>query len=545
MAGAGPADVTAVLQLVSKPRLQLGFGERVVIEAKLLDAAGNGLARVPVSFALMGRPQDASLEEVEVQTDDSGHVQNGLVAGETPGTFRVRLSAPGASELFVDVAVSNAGFGTLEVAAPYEGPRAVHERLVVVQAGADCAGAEAMDGDPMMVLGADGPDGTARFLALPADASYAVSVFAEGRDGTVLAQGCVDSVVVKADDAIAITVNLVDEALMPAGLFVLAGDLESSEPASALARAVREGAAAAVRGEASPLSAQEIDAAFLLDSLNYTLRGEELSQLAEITVLADALAAERLSPSGELSPEQSLAAALAAAGMAPSLVPAELSTRVVALLERVQLEAELMIDPGNGELPVTWHGQRLWVSDASGAELSVLLSELSQPVATQAAFDSERDLLSVGEVSFPVTFGALAAEALSAVLSVTDGHGAELRTLAGCEVLGPWLGAQVLGTSDPLACDAACLQAACDRSMTRIRSGAEQSLMALDAARPELTLSGELLLGDDDGDLLAERMHTELLSGLWQPAEGELEGDAVAGPASAAMVEVEPPVPAL
>ena len=56
---------------------------------------------------------------------------------------------------------------------------------------------------------------------------------------------------------------------------------------------------------------------------------------------------------------------------------------------------------------------------------------------------------------------------------------------------------------------------ACDRAVARLTSAAETALMAVDDSRPTLTLAGELLLSDTDGDLYAEQLSSEALTGEW------------------------------
>src|SRR4029079_1301344 len=111
-------------------------------------------------------------------------------AGKKATAFSVRVSAPGAYDQQVDVAISDAGFGNLEVRADYFGLRTVNERVVAIKAGASCKDLGDGTGDAMMRFGPD--QAVVRFLALPAGISYAVLGMAEGSDSTVVAQGCTD-----------------------------------------------------------------------------------------------------------------------------------------------------------------------------------------------------------------------------------------------------------------------------------------------------------------------------------------------------------------
>jgi len=85
------------------------------------------------------------------------------------------------------------------------------------------------------------------------------------------------------------------------------------------------------------------------------------------------------------------------------------------------------------------------------------------------------------------------------------------------------------------------MRAACDRALTRVMSAAETALLALDGRRPTLTLHGELSLDDADGDLLAERMDTDLLWGGWDAEMEGAEGDFVSGSATADVETLDAP----
>jgi hypothetical protein len=120
------------------------------------------------------------------------------------------------------------------------------------------------------------------------------------------------------------------------------------------------------------------------------------------------------------------------------------------------------------------------------------------------------------------------------VSSDKSGDGEEIRALVGCTTLGKWLGKQSLASR--AACDASCIQAVCDRAVTRLTGAGQMALLLLDDQRPTLTLQGMLELVDDDGDLLPEKLSATAFSGQWDPPTGTAQGDAVSGPANAVML---------
>ena len=94
-----------------------------MIQVRLRDQDGSTAARRRSCVSRsIGRSQDAGLARAEAITDADGIAENELTAGAMAASFDVRISAPGAYEKLVSVAVSNAGFGTLA------GAGALHRR---------------------------------------------------------------------------------------------------------------------------------------------------------------------------------------------------------------------------------------------------------------------------------------------------------------------------------------------------------------------------------------------------------------------------------
>jgi hypothetical protein len=526
-----PAPGTFELELVSDTRVQLGFQDEAMLSVRLLDADGEPVAGGAVAFALVGRSQDSSLAAVRAVTAEDGVATNTVSSGTVAAAFKVRVSAPGAFEKNVDVAVSDSGFGTLVVSADYQGARMVMQRVVFAQAGTACADAEPMPGDPMVTLGPG--EITAQFVALPAEVDYAIIARAEGRDGTVVAVGCSDAVVVARDDRITVEVAFEDEPLVPSGRFALQAELDATAPATALGAALRDGAETLVNSDADgQLSIVRAEARFLLDSLDSTLRSQDYATPQAIA-LADAIAMERTTPSGAQSPEQSLQAQLSIKDEGALAAVPEIARLTIEDVQQLRLFAELNVESERRALSAAFHAERVEALPmASGRVPAALDLSDYDSVPTEATLRADDDVLELSGVRFALPFGALAAQALREVVGVGDsGHGEELRTLVGCTALSSWLAAETYTQGG--ACDEGCVQATCDRAVARLVSAAESALTALDEARPALVLSGDLELGDSDGDLIAEHMTTDMLSGEWEPAEAGDSGDAVSGAATA------------
>jgi len=406
----------------------------------------------------------------------------------------------------------------------------VMRRLVVAQADMDCARAERMPGDPMVTLA---PGETmAQFVALPAQVEYAVIALAEGKNGTIVARGCTDAVVVRRDDRITARISFVDEPLSTSGSFVLQADLDASAPAMALGSALRDGGEAVVNTDSEgEIVTARAEARFLLDSLDRTLRNAPYAQQPGTLALADAIAQERLAPSGLLSPEQSLQALLAIKDEGALVAVPRLAQLTIADLERLRLFVNLDVTREGDDLPISWRTQRIEALSADSARAVVAIDLASSaPVQTVATLVAGQDALQLTGVRFELPFGGLAAQVLHETSSL-DAAREEIRALVGEAALSAWLAGQ--SYTEGGACDEGCVQTACEDALTRLVSAAEDGLIALDATRPTLWLSGELALSDDDGDLIAEHMSTEMLTGEWEPEVGRSAGDEVSGSATA------------
>jgi hypothetical protein len=526
------------LELVSARGLRLDAGDETRIEVRLVNADDRPVAGEPVAFALVGRARDASLAELAVTTDADGVASNRLMAGQMVATFRVRASAEGADDVYVDVASSDAGFGALVVDATYAGGRAVAQRMLTAQADAKC-GDDPIEGDPTLTL-TDADEAT--FQALPADTTYAVTGVATGADGTVLASSCVDGVEVEADRDVRTHVVWDDEPLRPVGTFELEADLDTTAPAASLAQSLAWAGEGLVFDVAGVASADAADAAFLLDSLDDTLRSEAYADRPDFVSLADAIAQERAMPTMLPTLEQTLQGVLDVAEAGPRVVVARMANSVEESLSRVTLAVEVTLDRDGKELPMAWralHAHAVPVpTDAPSP--TVDLGMLDADASAEAVFRAGKDSVEITEVRFVLPFGALATQSLRTMASRDAGLMRELVGAIGCNAFADWREAQDVG---PNVCHGNCIQAACDRAIGRIVAATEIAWLALDTQRPRVTLHGELMLEDEDGDLDVERMGAALLWGAWEAASDDTVADLISGSATARRSGEDPAEP--
>ena len=534
-----PADLPPLgsLELVvtSEPRVRLGFKQSAVIEALLTDGEGNPVVGSSVSFGLLGRPQDASLERIITVTDEDGLASTTLITGAKPAAFSVRVSAPGAYDQLVDVAVSNAGFGTLAVRARYYGPRAANERTVVTKAGGECDKlTEDGVGDAMMRL-AKGQD-EVQFLALPANLDYAVLGYAFGADGTVVAQGCLEGVRVRADGATNVVIQYRDQPINVGGELALHAELRSKGVATTLLATALNASTAAVVNDASGRPAPDLaEARFLLDSLDGVLRSDAYKDRPSMRSLADDLREARLLQSGAQRPDVALGDLLEARREGALYVVDAFGKHSSVVLARLGLDATLKIDGSVDPLELGVRTTRLTALGVKRGQPPVVLDLPldAEPVLATAVLASEADQLLLEPSEIDVAFGALALQVMRRVASTEVlGEGAELRAALGCKTLQDWL--LTRAAPGPSMCDQECIDAMCERAMARLLGAAETALLGLDVVRPTVTLSGPFELDDEDGDLRAEQMNSEALSGAWTAPSSELpNGDLVCGTATA------------
>jgi hypothetical protein len=518
--------------------VRLGFGEQATIEAQVTDTDGVPVPDTAISFALIGRAQDASLGTLSAASDEDGMASTTIQAGQKAAAFSVRVSAPGAYDQQVDVAISNAGFGNLEVRADYFGLRTVNERIVAIKAGASCKDLGDRMGDAMMRFGPD--QDVVRFLALPAGITYAVLGMAEGSDSTVVAQGCTDGLVVVADGSVRANVPFSDEPISVAGELVLSAELRADDAAVSVISTARNAVNAVVLNDASGRPARlNAEARFLLDSLDAVLRSDDYAQRPGVLALADELSQARLANGGSGSLEGQLQAQLSAADQGALPAIDDLAEAAAPLLERIGLDAQLNVRAKGVALALSIRTTRLSALGAEGGEPPVVLDLPldAEPTAASALLAAEHDQLMLEPSEIKVAFGALGAQVLRRVFTAAaPGHGADLRERMGCDTLGQWLGNATLQHAP--ACDGDCVFAACDRAVARLLGSAETALLGLDTLRPTITLEGPFQLGDDDGDLKAERMSSDALDGRWSsPTAESTLGDALSG---AAMVSAIP-----
>ncbi|HHH30344.1 MAG TPA: hypothetical protein ENK57_18655, partial [Polyangiaceae bacterium] len=126
------------IRIESSTPLTLTYGERSELRVRYLEGE-LPRAGVELGLALSGTANDTDLSEDYIVSGMDGRAVAELVAGSVGSAFRVRVSAARAAAAYIDVSVSDAGFGGLQVGAAYTGARAeATRRMLTVYSDVGC-----------------------------------------------------------------------------------------------------------------------------------------------------------------------------------------------------------------------------------------------------------------------------------------------------------------------------------------------------------------------------------------------------------------------
>lgn len=497
------------IELESAPSLALVFGEVSEIEVRYTED-GVPVRGTPIRFALEGRAHDSSVSALVVTTDDEGRARTSVVAASTAAVFRVRVASDRAASAYVDVSVGNMGFGSLRVGAAYEGGReGATSRVIEIYSQMSCADERPTSPDRSLALN-EPTDTEVRFPVLPAGILYAVIGRVTGPSGAVLASSCVDGVEIVRDEETRVDLDFADEPLLPGGRYALELRVDADISAGAAIDLALVEAAAHVASAGGA-------AGLYLDALE-----RELDERGELAVSA-LLATERLSG----LPDAALTSRLDDAGVDLGVSLLALGVTLSERLRVVGIAGPLVLTMEEGALRGTWSGLGVELGAAGDPDSPPLpLPEDGLEVRAELALGwrSDADTLDLEALDVSLALGSLATRMIEAT-AIAAGHaslGRLLESDAGCDALAAFVADDIAVAE---VCDGACAQAACTRALDGVLEAATQGLEGADAARDTITLSGELVLSDDNADAVVDRMTALGLEGTWAGPLGE--GDAL------------------
>jgi hypothetical protein len=509
------------------------------LQVAYADSEGAPIAGGTVSFALLGEAGGATLQSPETVTGEDGLARMELNAGFEEAFFQVEATAEGAGPVRYSVAVSNAGFGALDVGLLYAGQRSDEELASItlrLYAETTCRQLDPVEeGSPHKIRTLASFDERAQLGFLPLDAGHAVSAVGADEEGHPLVWGCVDIISGRLREGIVLSTELPvsDTYASPAEGYVVHTDLYLNMEANEIREALRPwldmgscpygpaqalldclvGAVETPSAEPSELSCQEAATTPLaveITSLRGVLSGRCRSALDANGM--DSLE-KTLQDEGTVQEQIARLQSLEADG-----------GRAVGHLQLVSYLAVVEDPPGG------WLGtHRLWAArfpdvfnvpsyQASQLMLPAIEARLISLFRTPQ--DPERLLVAPHELTVrPSRLIRLAlVEAYLAGRPVTS-------TLEGLEEL--WqpeqLGAeQACSHIDEIVCAATrrqdgCVLEACQLAMGALAHRLEAGLTELEAEQADLIFSsGHATMIDSDHDLEAESLGTQEAPGEWE-----------------------------
>jgi hypothetical protein len=503
-------DPPRILELETAPSLALGFQESVEFEVRYTELDGTAIADATVTFALEGSAHDSTLDDLEATTMADGRARGTLTSGSTAAVFRIRATASRASPVFIDVSVSDVGFGDLRVIVHdgVEG-RDVDRFVAQLYPELSCDDAELDDALPAREVVVRS-DLEALLPSLPADFTYAVVVRAEGAAGGLLGWGCADTGV-EADAETEVDVDVMAVPLTVEGMYEATLELETPDSAATAADAVEAAGLAHVDAAGG-------DAHVLLDGIQAYLDDHP------------ELDGEFFATQRELM-EPGLTDALNADGTGAEGTVPDMADALQGLLAGMRIVGPLRLDPmaDEGGDPAAWTLDHAEMDHPdTGDPVQVPVTGASGHLAL--ALHLDRDAVDLQALELDLELGRLAESALWAL--VTEGDPAVpvawVQESIGCDTLEQWV--QDDGTVFGL-CDVGCARWACTYAALVLVTEAGMGARALDASRERMTFDVPALDGtltDTTGDGAVDALAIPGLSGLWT-TEGGTVGDSLSG----------------
>ncbi len=185
-----------LLTILSPPGRDIGLvpGESITLKVRYTDHTSDPLAGEEILFAMRGETGGSTLAQPKAVTDQNGIATMLLMAGYEESFFDVDVTAESAPLVRYNVAVSDAGFGSLIVFTDYEGmhnPEDLKQIQASLYLGRTCSELEMSD--PIIaekVRTLESLQDNAVFGFLPLLSSYAVTILSKNDEGKKETFGC-------------------------------------------------------------------------------------------------------------------------------------------------------------------------------------------------------------------------------------------------------------------------------------------------------------------------------------------------------------------
>lgn len=458
----------------------------------LSDRDGVPVEGALVRFAIVGRANDASLESTESNTDSEGRVTGTIVGASTESSFQVRASTEGADPAYIDVSVSDTGFGSMNVDVAYAGARPITDFVVRLFSGMHCDDLESMT-PPDRYERMRRSDGTTTFDGLPAGIAYAVLAQGQDRDRVVLARACADGFTIVANDTAATSLALEDTPAHAAGSYNVDFTFASTSPGERVAEAIQTTAGRYFTDDGASYVLDQVAAIYTrAGETEAAVQFEEFREAQYLdTHLSSYMAEHALGP----------AAALAAIGELASAGVNDVGVRAVLTV------------PESGMLARDAFAFTAFDARTDGIAFPISMDRVPPPmILSQGTYSSTVAAIQFESIDLSLPLGSLARA------YVEGAAGMDLRpaiiAAAACEGMTSWW---TDGGFDTNVLDAATLQQSCENAVEYIADATLVSLANLDLSARALHLSGSASVHDRDRDGAVDEIGTSALDGIWRP----------------------------
>ncbi len=534
------------LVILTPPGVAIGLAPnaQVTLRVRYLDANDAPVPDASVSFSIVGNGGGTTLGSFEAYTDSTGTAEMLLLAGGEDAYFTVEVTAQDALPVTFEVAVSEAGFTTLEVLPAYDGAHAadafttVRAQVYFDDACEDHPPTDTTLPDRQRYDSAFGI--LLVFENLPADRDYAVVLRGLDAGGALLAWGCAEVSHSQLIPGLTVRLNATaqDVRIQAQGSYTVTSDIAlppSAAPAASAAVAPAQDLGTCDLGVEQRLLDCLVDSAFPDGDVDCDPQTTDPTALAIAdlrgTVGGNGCRSDRTSL-GDPSLEVQLRQTLDATGLARRDALHALAAVSPEAFTHLQVRGRLTFVRSD---PVSqiygWHQLQevsfpdlapdVWVSLAQQGNHPLLASSLNTGYQTgtpphlvlpphDLALHPDWSAWSVAHAWLlaPLALATAPAALLAALIDDYEG------TLGGDPVQGcPAVDAlicQALGRPDT------CLTGACDAAVEVIEQGWDDAwsvLAAPDGADARFT--GNVPLEDPDGDLVANGLGTGDEPGTW------------------------------
>jgi hypothetical protein len=488
-------------------------GESRTVGVVYTDPYGNPVVD-SVSFALVGEAQDASLDALERTTDSDGKAEVTIFASSSleGATFRLRATAPLAEEEFLDVLVSATGVGALGVTPRYVGHRVdIDARDARILSRTTCAELDPLALPPgdrsLPVEDVDQTWVRVEFPTLAPGVPYA-AVVTGTIDGSAVAYGCVDGILVVDQETTEVEVVVDDLSPSPIGEYDIETLLDLVDAVTDQPSAWLEPTRTLLGDDPTSYLAERI-----ADYVEATYDAAARTRFETAVGDASALRAELESPEHD-----------------PRLLVDGIAADVESALLHPVLHSVLTIDPGDGGFDGLHSLDSIEVDQESiglAADARIAFTDLSLVSQAPAAVTAnDASGIDIGTHSLELPVGTIAAAIAERVLPARDGA-ADLAGLIAQTIDCTSVADTLAGMGADADCDATCLADACVEASTHLASSVSSDLSSANESLGRVEWDGSATLVDEGGDLRAELLISGLFIGSFTPAGSILAGSFV------------------